>query len=188
MKITDIIGNDLGTSTKTIKVNKKPIVIRKRVDAEVYAGIVRTWIELKFNKKGVYQPEFDEITRRYIIVNFFTDIDITDVSINELFKMTQIGSWFSEVESEVINNSIWYAIEDSVAEGLRYRLSKEETNFDKLCAEIKEAVVELKKPADLTEIKQVLSQLHKVDKSEFIETVIENNLAKKKKADDKNDN
>ena len=126
----------------------------------------------------IYKPEFYEVSWRYAVLKYFTDIDVDDISLAEVFKMTQ-ANWYKEVEAALIDNLIYYEVNKAAEKVISYRLSAQKSSFDKLCDNIS-AFLESNSSDNLADVKEVLAGLEKIDKQAFVDAVVERNLAQNK--------
>ena len=174
-RFIDVIGSKFALTHDIKKINGCKVEIKNYLSADEYVTVVRSIADACFDKHGVYRPEYYELAKRYAIIDNFTDIDIGDITVEELFKDSQGGDWYYSIEKEVTNNSIWAEIEVSVSKQIEYIISKQETSFDKVCNKMLEILNST--PLDQTEtikdIKEVLNGLNKVNKDEFVKAVID---------------
>lgn len=167
------------------RINGVPVEIKGCVDVNNFKNIVNTVVKVCFDKEG-YRAENREIARRFVILKYMTDIEVLEDDINEIFKATQGGVWYGEIEREVTKLSMWSEIELAIDKQIDYLILTRETAFDKLCSDISE-IVKVDTTQNLNDIKEVLNKLDKVDKKEFVEAVTEN-VVKKTKVGGKNGN
>lgn len=166
----DILGKNFAIKNMTKKINGIKVEIKTYLDADNYAEAINTMAESCFDKSGAYRPEFREIVRRYIILKYFTNIDIDSVSINEIFKDSQSGNWFEEIESVIVNTRIWTEIEQAVDNKISYEIK---SSFDKLCDKCTELLNVI--PTDINETLSSLSDvLHKLEGKELVKAVVDN--------------
>lgn len=174
-KFTDILGKNFALKNTVKKINGVPVEIKGYLDVDTYANIIYSISEACFIE-GIYHAENREIGRRYAIIKYMTDIDIADVNIAEIFKSTQAGTWFTEIEREVTKLDIWTEIEQAIDNQIE---SLRKTSFDKLCDSLS-AMINTDLTANLADVKNVLDKLGSVDKAEFVKAVTENVIEKTK--------
>ena len=127
---------------------------------------------------GEYHAENREIARRYCIIKYMTDIELEDTDVSEIFKTTQGGTWYGDIEREVVKLPVWGEVETAIDKQIDYAIATRPTAFDKVCADLS-AILSVDTKADLADVKEVLKDLTKVDKEEFVDAVIKKNTKKK---------
>lgn len=186
-KIIDVIGKNFALKNTSKRINGVPVEIKTYIDAETFKSIVQTIALGCFEETG-YKAENREIVRRFAIIKYLTDIEVNDDECSEIFKMTQGGNWFAQIESEVVKLSVWTEIELAIDRQIDYIIATRQTAFDKVCADLS-AILSTDTKADLADVKQILDGLNSVDKKAFVEAVTENVVEKtsksKKKTPDK---
>lgn len=127
-----------------------------------------------------YRAENREIARRYCIIKYMTDIKLGNTNVTEVFKATQCGNWYSQIEAEVTKLPIWAEVETAIDNQIAYLIGTRQTAFDKLCTDVS-AIIKTDNTQNLADVKEVLEKLDKVDKQEFVEAVVEQSVKKTKK-------
>ena len=158
---------------RTIRVGKTPVEIKTYVDVDTFVSAVHTIADTCF-VDGEYRPEYYEIAKRYALLKYMTDIDLGDISVEEIFKVTQ-NEWYYTIEKECATYTSFYEITQAAKELINHNCK---TAFDNLCDNLS-ATLKQDNSQNLADIKAVLDGLSKVDKRAFAEAVVENNLAKK---------
>lgn len=180
-KLLDVIGKNFALKNTTKRINSTPVEIKAYLDVDTFGSIVQTVAQSSF-VDGEYHAENREIARRYCIIKYLTDIDISEdekeISVGEIFKMTQGGTWYTDIEREVTKLPIWGEVETAIDKQIDYLVAARQTTFDKLCADLS-AILSVDTKADLADVKEVLKDLTKVDKDEFVDAVIKKNTKKK---------
>lgn len=176
-KLTDVIGKNFALKNATKRINGAPVTVKTYLDVDTFASIVQTVAQSCFTD-GEYHAENREIARRYSIIKYMTDIELEDTDVSEIFKTTQGGNWFSQVEADVVKLPVWGEVETAIDEQIDYLVGTRQTTFDKLCADLS-AILSVDTKADLADVKEVLKDLTKVDKDEFVDAVIKKNTKKK---------
>lgn len=171
----DVLGKNFATKNITKKINGAVVTIKGYLDIDTYTNIIYSIADSCFID-GVYHAENREIARRYAIINYMTDIDVSNVGIEEVFKSTQAGTWFSDIEREVVKLAIWAELEQAVDNQIN---SMTKTSFDKLCDKLS-AMLNIDISTNLADIKDVLDKLNKVDKAKLVKAVTENVIEKTK--------
>lgn len=166
---------------KTIKVCKTKVKINTYLSVDDYASCIYAVVNTCFDEEGQYKPEFKEIAKRWAYIKYFTDIELGDIKIEELFKCSQ-AEWWRQVFDEIINIPVYYDIENAIDEMIEYRINTHMTKFDQLCSDISE-VLKVDNTQNLEDLKEVLDGLSKVDKREFVRAVTENVIEKTKAGD-----
>lgn len=176
-KLIDVIGKNFAPKNTTKRINGVPVEIKAYLDVDTFGSIVQTVAQSSFTD-GEYHAENREIARRYCIIKYMTDIELEDTDVAEIFKTTQGGNWYSQIESEVVKLPVWGEVETAIDKQIDYLVGTRQTTFDKLCADLS-AMLSVDTKADLTDVKEVLKDLTKVDKDEFVDAVIKKNTKKK---------
>jgi hypothetical protein len=174
--ITEVIGKNFALKNTTKRINGAPVTIKTYLDVDTFGSIVQTVAQSSFTD-GEYHAENREIARRYCIIKYMTDIEISDTDIAEIFKTTQGGNnWYGAIESEVIKCPVWAEVELAIDNQIAYLLSKQ-TAFDKLCTDLS-AIIEVDNEQNLADIKEVLDGLNKVNEKDFVKAITENVIEK----------
>jgi hypothetical protein len=177
-KLTDVIGKNFALKTTTKRISGMPVEIKNYLDVETFKTIVQTVAQSCFENNG-YHAENREVARRYCVIEYMTDIELEDIDVPELFKTTQGGIWYSQIEAEVIKLPIWAEVEVAIDNEIAYLIETRQTAFDKLCSDLS-AIIEVDNTQNLADIKEVLDKFEKVDKKAFVDKVINSNIAKNK--------
>lgn len=184
IKLIDVIGKNFALAPVVKKINGMKAKIKTYLDADAYAEITAIITDTCF-REGAYHPEYREMVRKYVILKYFTNISVSDDMIKEIFKISQSGTWFADIERTVVSLPVWSDIENTVDEMINYRITVRRTSFDKLCDKIHDLLDAI--PTDqsqtLDDIKTVLKGLENVDKRAFVEAVTENVIDKNKDSD-----
>ena len=175
MDFVEVLGKNFEYKNITKKINGTPVEIKGYLDIDTYANIVYSIAESCFID-GVYHAENREIARRYAIINYMTDIDLVGIDIAEVFKSTQAGTWYSDIEREIIKLPIWAEVEQAIDNQIA-SLSK--TSFDKLCDNLS-VMLDTDISDNLADVKEVLDKLGDIDSKELVKAVTENVIEKTK--------
>ena len=176
-KLIDVIGKNFALKNTTKRINGVPVEIKAYLDVDTFGSIVQTVAQSSFTD-GEYHAENREIARRYCIIKYMTDIELEDTDVAEIFKTTQGGNWYSQIEADVVKLPVWGEVETAIDNQISYLIGTRQTAFDKLCADLS-AILSVDTKADLADVKEVLKDLTKVDKEEFVDAVIKKNTKKK---------
>lgn len=176
-KLIDVIGKNFALKTITKRINGVPVEIKAYLDVDTFGSIVQTVAQSSFTD-GEYHAENREIARRYCIIKYMTDIELEDADVAEIFKTTQGGNWYSQIEADVVKLPVWGEVETAIDKQIDYIIATRQTAFDKLCADLS-AILSVDTKVDLADVKEVLKDLTKVDKDEFVDAVIKKNTKKK---------
>lgn len=174
-KFTDVLGNNFVLKNTIKKINGVKVEIKGYLDIDTYANIIYSVADSCFID-GVFHAENREIARRYAIVKYMTDIDIADINIVEVFKSTQAGTWYADIENEVVKLPIWAEVEQAIDNQIA-SLSK--TSFDKLCDNLS-AMLDTDMSTNLADVKEVLDKLGNIDSKKLVKAVMENVIEKTK--------
>jgi hypothetical protein len=178
-KLIDVIGKNFALKNTTKRINGVPVEIKAYLDVDTFGSIVQTVAQSSFTD-GEYRAENREIARRYCIIKYMTDIELEDTDVAEIFKTTQGGNWYSQIEAEVVKLPVWGEVETAIDKQIDYIIATRQTVFDKLCSDLS-AIIKTDNTQNLADIKEVLEKLDKVDKQEFVEAVVEQSAKKTKK-------
>lgn len=182
---TELTNKNANLKNAIKKINGIPVEIKGYVDVDTFGNVVNTIAKSCFFE-GEYHAENREIARRFAILKYMTDIEVAEEDVNEIFKATQGGVWYNEIEREVIKLPLWAEIEQAIDRQIDYYITVRQTAFDKLCSDVSE-ILKIDMTQNLDDLKEVLDKLGKVDKQEFAEAITEN-AVKKTKAGGKNGN
>lgn len=177
-KLIDVVGKNFVLKNTTKRINGVPVAIKTYLDVDTFGSIVQTVAQSSFTD-GEYHAENREIARRYCIIKYMTDIELGDNDVAEIFKITQGGNWYAQIEADVVKLSVWGEVETAIDKQIDYIIATKQTAFDKLCADLS-AIIKTDNTQNLADIKEVLEKLDKVDKQEFVDAVVEKNVKKKK--------
>lgn len=176
-KFIDVISNDSSLTNISKKINGTKVEIKSYMSVDAFVEIINVIVDGCFNENGDYCPEFREIIRRYVILDYFTNIDVKNITLEEVFKDSQGGNWFEEIERIVTNLRIWSEIENAVDKKIEYRLMPTESAFDCMCNKVVSFLESIPTDTDtkqtLEEVGKVLDKLDTVDKTAFIDAVID---------------
>lgn len=178
-KLTEVIGKNFALKNTTKRINGVPVEIKAYLDVDTFASIVQTVAQASF-VDGEYHAENREIARRYSIIKYMTDIELEDANVAEIFKTTQGGNWYSQIEADVVKLPVWGEVETAIDKQIDYIIATRQTAFDKLCADLS-TIIKTDNVQNLADVKEVLEKLDKVDKQEFVEAVVEQSVKKNKK-------
>jgi len=178
MKFTDVLGKNFALKNTIKKINGVEVEIKGYLDIVTFTNIIHLIADGCF-EEGKYFAENREIMRRYAILKYMTNIDVTQGELNEVFKASQSGNWFAEIEKEVVKLPIWAEVESAIDA----QIASQPSAFDNLCSNLAETI-KIDPSVSLTDIKEVLDGLNKVNQKDFVEAAIENNLTKNKGGDE----
>lgn len=170
-KLISVMGNNFALNNIKRKINGEIVTIKGYVDIDTFANIVNAISNSCF-VENEYYAEFREVSRRYAIIKYLTDIELDDVGVEELFKSSQGGEWFNVIEREVVKLPLWVEIEQAVDKQIEYKIATRKTSFDILCDRLS-AIMGMDLNENLADIKEVLNKLDSVDAKKFVKAVIE---------------
>ena len=176
-KITEITDKYPLLNTK-IKVGKIPVTVKSNLSSDDFVMAVHTIADTCFTDEG-YRPEYQDIVKPYVVLKYFTDIDLGEMSVDEVFKITQ-NAWYSLIEKECFNCSAFNTIELTANKLIDYRLSTQKTSFDEMCDKVKSVFDNMPENIDdkLEDVKTILDNINKVDKDAFVKETLKQNLKK----------
>lgn len=153
-----------------VRLNGNKVEIKSILSAENFVEAAYNMSQLCFDKDNNFRAEYREIARRYIMIKYFTDIDIEGLTIEEVFISTQKGTWFKEIENAVTRLPLWSEVEIAVDKNIEYKISTLKTSFDDLCEVLKISVEKMTDTADLGKIAERIKNL---DDKTIIKTIVE---------------
>ena len=177
MTIMDIVGKNYNLKTTIKKINGVTIKIKNYINVDMFANMVNTIASTLFDEDGEFCAWNREIAKRFVILKYMTDIEVSELEINEIFKLTQSGNWYNDIERMVTELPLWGEIEDAVDKQIDYIIATHPTSFDKLCSDIS-ANIAVDNTQKLADIKEILDGLNNVNKKDFVKAVTENVIEK----------
>ena len=174
--IADVMGKNFALRNTTKNINGTKVKIKGYLDVETMANIVQTVAQTCF-QDCEFHAENREIARRFAILKYLTDIEVNEEEISEVFKCTQAGNWFSQIENDVTRLPLWSEVESAIDKQIDYMFLTHKTSFDKLCSDISENIA-VDNTQNLADIKEVLDGLSKVNEKDFVKAVTENVIEK----------
>lgn len=175
-KLIDVIGKNFALKNTTKRINGAPVTIKTYLDVDTFGSIVQTVAQSSFTD-GEYHAENREIARRYCIIKYMTDIELGDNDVAEIFKTTQGGNWYSQIEADVVKLPVWGEVETAIDSQIAYLIGTRQTAFDKLCSDLS-AIIKTDNTQNLADIKEVLDGLNKVNEKDFVKAITENVIEK----------
>lgn len=155
------------------------VEIKGYLDVNTMANIVQTVAQTCF-QNGEFHAENREIARRFAILKYLTDIEVKEEEINEVFKYTQIGNWFAQIENDVTRLPLWSEVESAIDKQIDFMFLTHKTSFDKLCSDIS-ANIAVDNTQNLADIKEILNMASELDAKKLVEAVVEQSAKKTKK-------
>lgn len=174
--ITDVMGKNFVLRNTTKNINGAKVEIKGYLDVNTMANIVQTVAQTCF-QNGEFHAENREIARRFAILKYLTDIEVEKESIEEVFKCTQGGNWFSQIENDVTRLPLWSEVESAIDKQIDFMFLIHKTSFDKLCSDLS-AIIKTDNTQNLADIKEVLDGLNKVNEKDFVKAITENVIEK----------
>lgn len=153
---------------KTIKVGKIPVIIRMFLDVDTFASAVHTIADTCF-VDGEYRPEYYEIAKRYMVMKYMTDVDLGDMNVSEVFKVTQ-NDWYRVIENECVNSTVYVDILKAADELIDYLIRTRQTKFDDLCDTLK---VFADKAGDTKSLEEIAERIKNLDDKQVAEAILD---------------
>jgi hypothetical protein len=172
--IATVMGKNSTLRNTTKNINGTKVEIKGYLDVNTMANIVQTVAQTCF-QNGEFHAENREIARRFAILKYLTDIEVKEEEISEVFKYTQIGNWFAQIEGDVTRLPLWAEVESAIDKQIDFMFLTHKTSFDKLCSDIS-ANIAVDNTQNLADIKEVLDKLDRVDKKAFVDEVVKSNI------------
>lgn len=177
MTIMDVAGKNYNLKTTTKKINGVTIEIKNYINVDMFANMVNTIARTLFDEDEEFCAWNREIAKRFVILKYMTNIEVSELDINEIFKLTQSGDWYNDIERIVTGLPLWGEIEDAVDKQIDYILSIRPTEFDKLCSNLS-TILDADIQTNFDDIKEILDGLNNVNKKDFVKAVTENVIEK----------
>lgn len=174
--ITDVMGKNFALRNTIKNINGAKVEIKGYLDVETMTNIVQTVAQTCF-QDGEFHAENREIARRFAILKYLTDIEVNEEEVSEVFKCTQAGNWFAQIENDVTRLPLWSEVESAIDKQIDFMFLTHKTSFDKLCSDIS-ANIAVDNTQNLADIKEVLDGLSKVNEKDFVKAVTENVIEK----------
>lgn len=174
--ITDVMGKNFALRNTTKNINGAKVEIKGYLDVNTMANIIQTVAQTCF-QNGEFRAENREIARRFAILKYLTDIEVKEEEISEVFKCTQGGNWFAQIENDITRLSLWSEVESAIDKQIDFMFLTHKTSFDKLCSDIS-ANIAVDNTQNLADIKEVLEGLNKVNEKDFVKAITENVIEK----------
>lgn len=183
VNLIDILGKNFALKNTVKRINGVQVEIKSYVDVDTFANIVNTVANTCFIN-GKYLASNREIARRFVILKYMTDIEVDEENIDEIFKTTQGGTWYADIEREITKLPLWGEIEQAIDKEIDFLVLSRETGFEKLCNDLSKALASFTTD-NLNDVKEILDKLDTINKEEFVE-VATKKAARKTKVGEKN--
>lgn len=174
--ITEIMSKCGEPKTTNRNISGAKVEVKGYLDVNTMANIVQTVAQTCF-QNGEFHAENREIARRFAILKYLTDIEVNEEEISEVFKCTQAGNWFTQIENDVTRLPLWAEVESAIDKQIDFMFLTHKTAFDKLCSDIS-ANIAVDNTQNLADIKEVLDGLNKVNEKDFVKAITENVIEK----------
>lgn len=174
--ITEIISKYGEPKSTNRNISGTKVEIKGYLDVNTMANIVQAVAQTCF-QDGEFHAENREIARRFAILKYLTDIEVKEEEISEVFKYTQVGNWFTQIENDVTRLPLWSEVESAIDKQIDFMFLTYKTSFDKLCSDIS-ANIAIDNTQNLADIKEVLDGLNKVNEKDFVKAITENVIEK----------
>jgi hypothetical protein len=170
MKLAEMMKKYNNVVNGFVRLNGNKVEIKSILSAESFVEAAYNMSQLCFDKNNNFRAEYREIARRYIMIKYFTDIDVEGLTIEEVFISTQKGTWFKEIENAVTRLPLWGETEIAVDKNIEYKISTLKTSFDELCEALKVSVNET---TNIAEISKIAERIKNLDDKTIIKTIVE---------------
>jgi hypothetical protein len=174
--IATVMGKNFALRNTTKNINGAKVEIKGYLDVNTMANIVQTVAQTCF-QNGEFHAENREIARRFAILKYLTDIEVKEEEISEVFKYTQIGNWFAQIEGDVTRLPLWAEVESAIDKQIDFMFLTHKTSFDKLCSDIS-ANIAVDNTQNLADIKEILNTASGLDAKKLVKAVTENVIEK----------
>lgn len=165
------------TNAKTIKVNKTLIDIKTVINTDEFVAFVNTVTDLAFDANGTYNGAFERIAMRYAVVKFLTNIDIEEMTVNNVFDCT-FQKWFKNVSDVVKDTAYWNELIEAVYYNIRHKMDASvhdrKTSFDNLCDTLLSVITdfsEYNSSETIDTLKRIAEKINIADNDELVEAI-----------------
>ena len=117
--MANIIDFKKANKTHIEKIDKIYVKINSCLSVQDYTDAINEIVSSCFTNEK-FTPEYRTLGERYVVLNFFTDIDVSDVSLDDLFEITQ-SSWYDKILDIVTTIPVYSEITKAVDEIIKYR-------------------------------------------------------------------
>lgn len=157
----------ISQADEVIKINKQKVAIYASITTNDFATAVRTIADSCF-VDGDYRPEFKEVAKRYVVLKYFTDIDLGETAVDEIFELSQ-ADWYLDIETAVANHGTYLEVQKAADELIEYRIRTRQTKFDDLCDVLKQFA---DKVADMKSLEEIADRLKNLDDKAVVKAVV----------------
>ncbi len=162
---------------KTIKANKTFIDVKTAITTDEFVAFVNTVTDLSFDESGEYNGAFERIAIRYAVVKFLTNVEIEDMSVNNVFDCT-FRKWFTNVMNAVESTSYWDeligAVHDNIDRRTEISIRSRRTSFDNLCDALSGIIAdfsEYNSSETINTLKNIAEKFNTADNTELVNAV-----------------
>lgn len=119
--MTNIIEFKKANKAIVCKIGKISVEFKNCLSVQEYTDAVNEIVSSCFTNDK-YTPEFRTLAERYVTLAYFTDIDVSEVNLEELFEITQ-ADWYEKVVDVVSTIPVYNEINQAVDDIIKFRLS-----------------------------------------------------------------
>lgn len=101
------------------KIDGIKVEFKTRLSVQEYVDAINEIVSSCFTN-NIYTPEYRTLGERYVMLSYFTDIDVTGISLEDIFEITQ-DEWFNQIEKRVVDFPVYNEIVKAVDETIEYR-------------------------------------------------------------------
>lgn len=169
IKLNEIL--DMVTNVgKTVKIGKSKINVKQYLSSEKFIEFVNTVVDSCFDDKGNYHAEYKEVVYRYEIVSLFTNIDISEMSVSEVYDCSN-QAWYEGVLGVIPVVQI-AELNTAIDDKIDYRIRTKRSSFDELCDTLLNVVEN--QSNDINKIDNIVKEAKKLSKTDFVKAVVNN--------------
>lgn len=143
-------------NNKILKINERSVKIKRTLTAVEFMAFVNLVVNSSFDSDEKYHASYKEIALRYAIVNYFTDIDISELSANEIYDITN-QYWYSDVSAYVQKLNCYNKLVKAINEDIDYKIKTDRTSFDDFIVFIKNIIEKITEQIDNTDMDSIKS-------------------------------
>ena len=172
----------ISQADEVIKINKQKVTIYTSITTNDFATAVRTIADSCFVPQTIkgedgkeiqtgvidYRPEFKEVAKRYVVLKYFTDIDLGETAVDEIFELSQ-ADWYLDLETAVANHGTYLEVQKAADELIEYRIRTRQTKFDDLCDVLKQFA---DKATDMKSLEEIADKLKNLDDKAVVEAIV----------------
>lgn len=174
IKLNELLDKEIST-IETFKINKHVVEVKTAITTDEFVAFVELATSLSYDKNDEYNAAFERIALRYAVVKYLTNIDIEDMTVNDVFDAT-LQMWYDGVMRIVEGTSYWYELLSATKENIMHKNTIRTTAFDNLCGTLADAIERFAEDntnaETIEKLSAIANKLNKVDSGEVARAII----------------